>query len=745
MGTQLFVHFLNIHRKDLPKEVQKILSGNKKIKDKNDVPHGVFTFEVLDKFSSYMTKSARKHCSDDPTKELLSAQTIDNYYSAVKTYYTVHHPEFKKVTIPTCFDRVRWAVLRGGLLKSTKNRAAAAGVALSTPRETLSEDDFQIMGILCLTIGSLKYFMFLTFQCLMYQVGGRGAESATRTFGHLSTRNYVADGRTTKILTFYIQRDKNQRFQNCTIFPQADISLWWKDLTFLIAILVMMNCNSQIPVGKEDPVFPEFYKQAKKDEARQVSGRRQKAGGVSGLFNKIYKQLFAVYKKTKDKLVSNTHSDLNPGLGSHSAKKLTCQHLSDYGNNPISTIFRVGWDLRSLHTLFDYVLGSKVLDDQAGRTLSGWHNVSHGSGNSGGLPPTIDDALVGLPEEEKEKQKSEILNLGSTLFGGCVLDKHVQLLCLGALFKHWNSMIDCYQEDCHQHLVVHTMDMALCSNGISPEMFSNWCKKTEVNFKVKNIQGLPVREINDLPDDTLVDVRTFSCFMEYYKQTQCAAIREVNHMKNSFLTVKNELLGVKEELLALSKLIRGHPDTGNLLGCKAAPHNASHNVTNAEYDESLSLDVGTPGSQLSFTNWHNRCRTTYNSIEVFIHYHQYNLEKGHAIDLVEQKKALDAVPTGDDIKRAEIKKNNKSYNDRYCKYGKIVEEMGILLGGAVVICPVATVDRQKWEIDITQRLMKIFLDKLGNKKVAPLNVILKWHSDRNKGSKINSKQSPGLV
>ena len=113
--------------------------------------------------------------------------------------------------------------------------------------------------------------------------------------------------------------------------------------------------------------------------------------------------------------------------------------------------------------------------------------------------------------------------------------------------------------------------------------------------------------------------------------------------------------------------------------------------------------------------------------------------------MVEQKKALDAVPTGDDIKRAEIKKNNKSYNDRYCKYGKIVEEMGILLGGAVVICPVATVDRQKWEIDITQRLMKIFLDKLGNKKVAPFNVILKWHSDRNKGSKINSKQSPGLV
>jgi hypothetical protein len=83
MGTQFFVHFLNIHRKDLL-EVQQVLGGNRKIEGRNDVPRGLFTFEVLDKFSEYMTKSARKNCSDDPTKDLLSAQTTDNYFSAVK-------------------------------------------------------------------------------------------------------------------------------------------------------------------------------------------------------------------------------------------------------------------------------------------------------------------------------------------------------------------------------------------------------------------------------------------------------------------------------------------------------------------------------------------------------------------------------------------------------------------------------------------------------------------------------------
>jgi hypothetical protein len=164
-------------------------------------------------------------------------------------------------------------------------------------------------------------------------------------------------------------------------------------------------------------------------------------------------------------------------------RSLFFQHLSDYGNNPISTIFRVGWDLRSLHTLFDYVIDSKVMDDQAGRTLSGWHNVSHSSGDSGHLPPTFDDALVGLPAEEKEKQKSEILKLGSTLFGGWALYNDVQLLCLWALFKHRNSMIDCYGDDCHQNPVVHTMDMALRNNYISLEMFSNWCKKLRLISK----------------------------------------------------------------------------------------------------------------------------------------------------------------------------------------------------------------------------------------------------------------------
>jgi hypothetical protein len=162
---------LNTRRADLP-DVQQLV-GYSHITNREEVPIGVFTFDVLDKFSEYMSTCARHGCSDDPTKPFLSGQTVDNYFSAVKTYYTVNHPEYKKIREPSCFEQVKWAVLRGGLVKSTKNRAAAAGVALSTPRETLTDDDFQIMALLCLSIGNLRYFMFLTFQCLLFQVGGR--------------------------------------------------------------------------------------------------------------------------------------------------------------------------------------------------------------------------------------------------------------------------------------------------------------------------------------------------------------------------------------------------------------------------------------------------------------------------------------------------------------------------------------------------------------------------------------------
>lgn len=729
MGTTYFLHFLNSRRADLSAVALSHLPPGCDITDKDKVPVGVFTIEVLDKFSDYLSSRARLGVSEDPTISLISAGTADNYFSAIKTYYTSHHPDYKLKAVPPSFDGVKWKMLRGGLNKSLRTRAIAGGVPLSNPREMLTDEDFKIMALLCLWEGSIKFMMFLTFQCLLFQVGGRGAESASRKFGHLSTRKYVADGFQSDILTIFIQRDKTLRSQHCTLFPQADISLWWKDLSFLLALNIILNSTTQGRLsGLHDPIFPEFHKENEKDNTRESNGRKQKKGAVSGLFSSMFKVLLQIYDDSGQAFHGDNDYVLNHKLGSHSAKKLTCQTLADFGCNPISTIFRVGWDLRSVHTLFDYIVGSKVLDEKAGRTLSGWYNVSHGSGDSGGLPPNIDDALTGLLEPEYEKQKTEILLLGRALFAGTTtLDRKVLMLLLGALFKHWNAMIDCYEEDPEQHPIVFAVTNALHATNISPSSFKFWCDNTEDNFKLKNLQGLPVRQIHELPGDALIDVRTFRHFIDSYKSSMCHMIRETAIMKTSFVKLLDELKKSPRPC---------QPEHDNNKENAPRVEQISTSTTTAR-NEQVVVDTGSPVSQMSFTRWYEKFRVHKNCIEVFLHFHIYNLEGGHLVDLVKQKEKFSTVAPGDEQAKDRIKKANKDWNNRYHKHITVFAELQFLLG-PMDPCPTDVFERRDWETRITTKLMEIFRDRMGGSdKIASMNNIMAWHSKRKKQSLLN--------
>lgn len=85
----------------------------------------------------------------------------------------------------------------------------------------------------------------------------------------------------------------------------------------------------------------------------------------------------------------------------------------------------------------------------------------------------------------------------------------------------------------------------------------------------------------------------------------------------------------------------------------------------------------------------------------------------------------------DDQKRTKVLAENKKYNNFYYKCNKAVAEMRILLGEPDS-CPVDVAERQKWETRITNQLVEIFCHRLGRGKIAPLNVIVSWHSERRK-------------
>ena len=118
---------------------------------------------------------------------------------------------------------------------------------------------------MCLHLGNVQYISFLLFQCLLYQIGGSGAESATRLYQHVSTRSYTADGVTTPILRIFLQRHKNFKEQHCSIFPVATLSKWYLDFSFLMALVVTLRCQSEKAVTTTLPIFPEFYNAATND------------------------------------------------------------------------------------------------------------------------------------------------------------------------------------------------------------------------------------------------------------------------------------------------------------------------------------------------------------------------------------------------------------------------------------------------------------------------------------------------
>lgn len=82
---------------------------------------------------------------------------------------------------------------------------------------------------------------------------------------------------------------------------------------------------------------------------------------------------------------------MNLNLKSHHGKNRSNQKLAE---NPLTAgipqVFHSGWEVRSVHTLFEYVVGSESMTRQTGKVLSNWSS-SVEMGIVGGEPPNIYD------------------------------------------------------------------------------------------------------------------------------------------------------------------------------------------------------------------------------------------------------------------------------------------------------------------------------------------------------------------
>ena len=138
MGLAHFLFFINSNMHE--QESWWGILGKEIRLNADDIPREFFTNSNIDKFAHYMAEFARHHVGDEHSgKALISVQTCENYYGAVNTYYSTHHPIYKNERTFAPFEASKWTHLRQLMIKKATARVHAANESVSTPRETISE------------------------------------------------------------------------------------------------------------------------------------------------------------------------------------------------------------------------------------------------------------------------------------------------------------------------------------------------------------------------------------------------------------------------------------------------------------------------------------------------------------------------------------------------------------------------------------------------------------------------------
>ena len=88
---------------------------------------------------------------------------------------------------------------------------------------------------------------------------------------------------------------------------------------------------------------------------------------VSSKWQEIFKEFFLLcfyyVSEHSDAASVGPMMDLNPNLTSHCGKKYAAQFMGETTClSPLATVFRCGWEMRNVHTLFDYLVSSAVND-----------------------------------------------------------------------------------------------------------------------------------------------------------------------------------------------------------------------------------------------------------------------------------------------------------------------------------------------------------------------------------------------
>jgi hypothetical protein len=447
--------------------------------------------DMIGNFFSYLHNDAYKY--GDPDKGRISYETATGYASSVKVYFTHsfrHCPEL------TVFGSTKWRELRNKLLAQFKEETKTTGKALVNGHEASEDSDRDAIAIGCYWLGTVEAAEFLHLNNTMMQCSGRSTEVSLLTKECIKASDVNELCYSYKILKFDLTRQKDGPRQSISVYPHRDKP--HQDVYFSLMYLIVMNPT----YGMSKYVLPKFASKALNTNSK---------GKIDSKVSALWTDCFDDLRKKFTALAEL----LNNKLSSHHGKKGSNQKMGESCIAGLAQIFRTGWAVRGTCTIFDYIVGSERMSQQAGKVVSNWHNKA-GDTVLGGQPPKLEDVTT------NHEQLSDFVNL---LFAYDQDDwtPSVKNLLAASLLRHYQDFVAIIQqhpEDAYSnidhHPFIHRVNDALRSAKVSQETFETWQLEIKRGFASRNSNALPIESLHkEEADKIYIDTRSFT---DHYNQ-----------------------------------------------------------------------------------------------------------------------------------------------------------------------------------------------------------------------------------
>ncbi|KAG7349398.1 hypothetical protein IV203_011995 [Nitzschia inconspicua] len=271
---------------------------------------------------------------------------------------------------------------------------------------------------------------------------------------------------------------------------------------FSLMYLIVMDPT----YGMSKYLLPKFAK-----KALSTNSKGKIESKVSALWTDCFNDLLKKFKALAE--------SVNKKLSSHHGKKGSNQKMGESSVAGLAQIFRTGWAVRGTLTIFDHVIGSERMSQQAGKVVSNRHSKA-GDTILGGQPPKLQDITT------EHERLDRFVNVLFAYDKDNDWSPPIRNLLVSSLIRHYGeflSIIKAHPEDIYNnashHRFVHRVENALRSAKVSQKTFESWQLEIRRGFASRNAPALPIEALRTqypkIVDNFYVDTRTFT---DHYNQ-----------------------------------------------------------------------------------------------------------------------------------------------------------------------------------------------------------------------------------